>query len=78
MDTKIFDVGIYHLIVSTVILSPEEREFLSQLYNDSLGNSDFIISDIDMTRLKRLYNLTIEVLKENIKSLEKRLDLIEK
>lgn len=78
METKIFDVGIYHLIVSTVVLSPEEREFLSELYNDSLGNGDFLINDIDMARLKRLYNLTIEVLKENIKSLEKRLDLIEK
>lgn len=78
MQDKIFHVGIYHLIISTVVLTKEEQDFLTELYNDSLGNGDFYITDVELLQLERLYKMTISVLKENIKSLEHKLELIEK
>lgn len=78
MQDKIFHVGIYHLIISTVVLTKEEQDFLTELYNDSLCNSDFYITDEEILKLKRLYKMTISVLKENIKSLENKLELLEK
>ena len=78
MQDKIFHVGIYHLIISTVVLTKEEQDFLTELYNDSLCNSDFYITDEEILKLKRLYKITISVLKENIKSLENKLELLEK
>jgi hypothetical protein len=72
----LFNVGIYYMIVSNVILDKEEQEHLKEIYKKYIEtpleyDNKFFLDKQDIEFLIRIQKLAISSMLENIKLLKK-------
>jgi hypothetical protein len=80
-ETTLFDTGLYHLVLSNVVLTPEEQEELKDIYEIYVANGFTFCEDLTPEQvgfLHRIYIMTLEVLIQNTKEVKEVLAILEK
>lgn len=79
-ETTLFDTGLYHLIISNVVLTPEEEKELKEIYEIYVANGFTFYEDLapeQVGLLHRIYIMTLEVLVQNTKEVKEILTILE-
>lgn len=79
-ETTLFDTGLYHLVLSNVVLTPEEQEELKDIYEIYVSNGFTFYEDLKPEQvgfLHRIYIMTLEVLIQSTKQVKEVLTILE-
>lgn len=79
-ETTLFDTGLYHLVLSNVVLTPDEEEKLKEIYEIYVANGFTFYEDLapeQVGLLHRIYIMTLEVLVQNTKQVKEVLTILE-
>lgn len=79
-ETTLFDTGLYHLVLSNVVLAPDEEEKLKEIYEIYVANGFTFYDDLTPEQvglLHRIYIMTLEVLIQNTKEVKEVLAILE-